>query len=344
MRRHDLLYDSIDHGEGQRMLIPLMLPELMPEISWPNEPALEFCYQYAVMPAGLLPAFMARMHRDLSQEVAPWRNGCVLKIKGCRVRIIADRELKRVQISVRGPEPVRRDVLDSVRVTFGALHSAINNLAVDELIPVPGRPDAPLLKYSFVRSLDWKGIRDFEAEGAGAGETITVNVREALDGVRGTEQRKRDEEQRQQVHHHYYREGTQPKFPMGDHIEQNISGGNFTGPVAAKMENCTSIIDQQNNPKRRELLEEIQKQTRELISKLPEDKREKAAGNLELLVKGADEQAPDREWYSVSAKGLLEASKFVKDFTGNIAGTIGQLGKLIWPDYSMPQQSEKGEE
>jgi hypothetical protein len=31
----------------------------------------------------------------------------------------------------------------------------------------------------------------------------------------------------------------------------------------------------------------------------------------------------------VSSEGLLEASAFVKDFTGNIAGTIGSLTKLL---------------
>jgi hypothetical protein len=38
----------------------------------------------------------------------------------------------------------------------------------------------------------------------------------------------------------------------------------------------------------------------------------------------------------VSAEGLLEASKWVKDFAGNIAGTIATLGKFIWPDFLLP--------
>ncbi|MBK8038885.1 MAG: hypothetical protein IPK22_17395 [Verrucomicrobiaceae bacterium] len=38
---------------------------------------------------------------------------------------------------------------------------------------------------------------------------------------------------------------------------------------------------------------------------------------------------PNRAWYSVSSEGLLEASKYVKDFTGNIAETLGSLTKLL---------------
>jgi len=49
-----------------------------------------------------------------------------------------------------------------------------------------------------------------------------------------------------------------------------------------------------------------------------------------MLVKQATSEKPNRKWYSVSAEGLLEASKWVKDFSGNIAGTVGQLEKLIW--------------
>src|SRR5438445_7983730 len=72
MRRYDLLYDSADEGAEKLMLIPLMLQELMPEFPWPTAGTLEFRYQYQVMPAGLLPAFMARMHRYLSPLVGRW--------------------------------------------------------------------------------------------------------------------------------------------------------------------------------------------------------------------------------------------------------------------------------
>jgi len=34
---------------------------------------------------------------------------------------------------------------------------------------------------------------------------------------------------------------------------------------------------------------------------------------------------------------LIEAAKFVRDFTGDIAGTITNLGKSIWPDFMLPK-------
>jgi hypothetical protein len=38
---------------------------------------------------------------------------------------------------------------------------------------------------------------------------------------------------------------------------------------------------------------------------------------------------PDRAWYSVSSKGLLEAAKFVKDFFSEIDGTLKNLGSQL---------------
>ena len=65
---------------------------------------------------------------------------------------------------------------------------------------------------------------------------------------------------------------------------------------------------------------------------------------MKTLVDQASAKEPEREWYSLSAKGLLEASKFAKDFTGNIFGTIGQLGKLLWPNFTPPMLTSDKEE
>jgi TIR domain len=111
-------------------------------------------------------------------------------------------------------------------------------------------------------------------------------------------------------------------------------GGNVTNAqVGATLTNCTNMIQQQAPGERKNLLEDLNKQVQQLLAALPAEKQEKAAGNLELAVKAATSAEPDREWYSVSTKGLLEASTFVKDFSGNIAGTIKNLGKSLWPDF-----------
>ncbi|WP_395736395.1 COR domain-containing protein [Prosthecobacter sp.] len=336
MRRFDLLYDSAEHGPMHRMLIPLMLRERMPEFAWPQAGTLEFVYQYEVMPAGLLPAFMARQHGNLDATVPNWRHGCVLELKQCRVRVIADMELRRVMISVSGEEALRREALDQVRHTFEALHGTVENLPVQELIPVPGRPDAPMLDYSLLRSLSWNGIAKHNVSGTRPGEILRIDVEEALNGVRGTEQRKQDEEQRQRggdIHNHFH--GDNPKVSNSMNTDSHnltIHGNVTNAQVGQTLTNCTNTINEQPAGERRDLLQELTKQVEALIQQLPPDKAKEApkvANKLNQLITQATSPEPEREWYDISAKGLLEAAKWVHDFAGNITGNVEKLGKLL---------------
>jgi hypothetical protein len=125
-------------------------------------------------------------------------------------------------------------------------------------------------------------------------------------------------------------------FTMGDHIEQHISGGTFHGPVAAVMRDCTNIISNQSSGERKRLLETLQKQINELLSGQPPEEQRRVADQLKALTEGVTSGTPDRAWYSVSAKGLLEAAKFVKDFSAEIGGTLKNLGNSFWPGFTLP--------
>ena len=77
---------------------------------------------------------------------------------------------------------------------------------------------------------------------------------------------------------------------------------------------------------------------KQLLASLPEDKKDEApqvAENLEMLVKQATSEKPNRKWYSVAAGGLLDAATWVKDFSGKIGGSVLNLGKLLWPDFKV---------
>ncbi len=113
------------------------------------------------------------------------------------------------------------------------------------------------------------------------------------------------------------------------HIRDNY------GQAGQTLTNCTNLIQQQAPGERKDLLEKLEKQVQQLIAALPADKQEETphvVENLEMLVKHATSSNPNRKWYSVSSEGLLEASKWAKGYSGNIAETIANLGKLVWPD------------
>ena len=87
------------------------------------------------------------------------------------------------------------------------------------------------------------------------------------------------------------------------------------------------------------MLEALHRDVRKLIENLPSDKQDEAAqvaDNLEMIVKQATSEKPNRKWYALSAEGLLEAAKWVKDFSAVIGGTIQNLGQSIWPNYELP--------
>jgi len=120
----------------------------------------------------------------------------------------------------------------------------------------------------------------------------------------------------------------------------NIGGDVINAQVGQTLINCTNMVQQQAPGKKKDLLEQLQKEVDELIKRLPADKRAEApqvAENLEAAIKQATKEKPDRKWYSVSAEGLLEAATWVKDFSGNLGGTLGNLGKLLWPDFELPK-------
>ena len=131
---------------------------------------------------------------------------------------------------------------------------------------------------------------------------------------------------------------------MRDKNPINVGGSVVNSQLGQTLTNCTNTIQQQAPGERKDLLEALDRDVKALIARLPEDKKQEAAGNLELMVKAITSPQPVRPWYSVSADGLLKASKYVKDFTGNIAGTIGKLGKLFWPDFSLPEDKEDKDE
>ena len=133
-------------------------------------------------------------------------------------------------------------------------------------------------------------------------------------------------------------ENTGTKVDNSTVIGSQIGGQNnkleiTNAQIGQTLTNCTNMIQQQASGPTKDMLEQLQREASDLIAKLPEAKQAEAAGDLEQVVKGVTSNPPVRRWYSVSAEGLMEAAKYAKDFTGNIAATLSNLGKaVIWPE------------
>jgi len=124
---------------------------------------------------------------------------------------------------------------------------------------------------------------------------------------------------------------------MRDDRSVRVGGSVINSQVGQTLTNCTKMVNQQARGKKKDLLKKLRGDVEKLIEQLPEDKKAKVAANLETAIKQATEIEPDREWYDLSAKGLLEAATWVKDLSGEITGTIKNLGTMLWPDFSLPK-------
>lgn len=127
--------------------------------------------------------------------------------------------------------------------------------------------------------------------------------------------------------------------PMTHDHSIHISGNVTNCQVGQTLTNSCNRVRQQAPGERKDLLETLPKHMQQLIAELPEGKKDEApqvAENLELLVKQATSAKPNRQWYSVSSKGVLEATGWVKDFSTKIGGTLTSLAATLGADFVLP--------
>ena len=106
MRKFELCFTFPD--DQGRYLIPELLDKQQPKEAEQFQPekCLNFQYHYPVLPEGLLPRFIVRTH-VLSTRQPKWRTGVMLEFEGSRALVKADKEDKRVFISVQGSDVQR---------------------------------------------------------------------------------------------------------------------------------------------------------------------------------------------------------------------------------------------
>jgi internalin A len=312
----------------------LVVPELMTEqeSAWKQHfPEMAKCLRYELhyefLPEGLLPRFIVATHH-LSQAGERWRTGVMLRSGKNTALVRGDSVAMKVHIAINGPVPTRRDLLSVVRNDFAKIHASISRLGVKEMVPVPGLDVEPLA-YDHLLAAEAVGDKDWPVVADGVRHKVMIAA--LLDGIEPKEKRKAQAKKRSDGKTMIFEAGSQyheHQEPMS--IDQSIHARDITNSqVGQTLTNCQNIIQQQAPGELKSLLEKLEQDVADLLLKLPEEKREETAKDLKLLVEEATSAKPNRKWYSVSKEGLLEAAAAVTDFTGNIAGTLGSLTKLL---------------
>ncbi|HEY0074321.1 MAG TPA: COR domain-containing protein [Abditibacteriaceae bacterium] len=177
MRKFELCFDFPD-SEGQRLLIPELLPKNEPDIRWDEKKSLNFQYHYTVLPEGVLPRFIVKMHHLLTDKPTYWRSGVLLEIDGNVTMVRGDTQAGRVYISVSGPPKGRRSALAIIRNAFREIHNTIPKIGAQEKVPLPDNPDI-VVDYKHLQRLEEFKTESFLPEGADK----QYRVRDLLDGV-----------------------------------------------------------------------------------------------------------------------------------------------------------------
>jgi small GTP-binding protein len=332
MRRFEIAF-AFD-GDKETWLLPDLLHEDELETGeWSG--ALAFRYTYRVLPASVIGRLMVRLHVFIDRN-RMWRTGALFKQGKCEALVRSDPESAQMEILIRGGLPQeRRSLLGLIRGTLTAIHQSFSNqLGEKEQVPIPGHPSI-FINYEKLLLLEAHG-EDFDTEVVD-GELLKIPVSEVLNGVAELAQRRAD---LVNMKHKNWSDvivsgnlfANIAREMNTNNSTINIKGNVSNSQIGQALSNCANSIEKQPESPKKVLLTQIAQEVNKILDGLPAEKKEEAgqvADNLEQLVKQATSDRPNKAWYHVSTTGLLEAATWVKDYSGNIADTIGKLGNAI---------------
>jgi internalin A len=142
MRRFDLAVPLDD--EGRQWLVPQCLWAEQPPLGseWDAADATRLRYSYAVLPAGLLPRFIARTYLLGGTGMPRWAGGVVLALRGARALVRLDVEGRpQIDVTVLGPAADRLELQGVVVADFNTIHADIPSLGQVLLLGVQGQPE-----------------------------------------------------------------------------------------------------------------------------------------------------------------------------------------------------------
>jgi hypothetical protein len=168
--------------DGQRYLIPGLLPKERPDFEWPDAGAVALEYRYAILPAAVIWPLMVRLHHHIwtgsDGRVIRWRNGLVLVRDACRALIVADLAANRLTIALDGPFPHRRQLLSIIRAELAEIHASFAKLEAEEWVPLPVKPGAAI-QYHALLNLEARRIfTQYDPA-----HDMEIDVRALLDGI-----------------------------------------------------------------------------------------------------------------------------------------------------------------
>jgi internalin A len=179
MKRFELCFSYPD--DDTRYLIPELLDSQQPadSLAFNRQECLNFEYHYDVLPSGVLPRFIVRTH-TLSEGLPRWRTGVILRFEANHALVTADLVDRKVRTSISGPPSGRRPLLGIIRSDFERIHRDFPKLEVQEMVPLPDRPDV-LMSYRELLGLEQSGMQ--RVPKLVDDQIVELEVQQLLNGV-----------------------------------------------------------------------------------------------------------------------------------------------------------------
>ncbi len=177
MLKFELAFELPDR---QQMLIPDLISKEQPDFAWNDADALQFAYQYTVLPHSILHRFMVRQHQRIDPDIR-WHTGVMLHADGFTALVKADIKAAAIRISIIG-DGDRRQFLYSLRLEFASIHETIQGTKPQEVVPIPGHADVTPIGYAYLEQLEKQQIGVLPYPGKNS-ELIMLDVQELLNGV-----------------------------------------------------------------------------------------------------------------------------------------------------------------
>jgi internalin A len=152
--------------DGSSQLCPTLLgaepPQGTDEPQGPDTVRLR--YEFAVVPAPLIPRFMVRTF-SLIARLKLWQRGAILRYPGARARVWTTAEEKYLFATVAGPEAEREELLSIIRATLTELFGEYRDLKVTEQYWFDGQwvPRKTLERFGVLEP-DWEDRGDLMKE------------------------------------------------------------------------------------------------------------------------------------------------------------------------------------
>jgi GTPase SAR1 family protein len=282
--------------------------------------AMKFTYEYPELPRSVIVRFIVKAHKMILDNQV-WRYGAVLKLDGNTALVRADERDKRVSIFIAGEESTRRDALAILRAHFDDIHTMFATPPEAYIYP----PQYPDLRLPFA---DMKTLAKTEREHKAVyqGKPVTINLRELLDGFVTPQERRKDEEREKdvprEVHYHQHND-------RYEHIEV---GGNVSNSIlnaGSKNQISQTISNADIAPELKDMLLQLTEAVNQILPALTEAESRKVEKNLKKLVEEASESEPDKEWYSVSIEGLIQAARNLNELGAPVIDLAGKILKLL---------------